>query len=577
MPTVYVNDQPVEIGDARLNCIQAADRADVFIPHYCWHPSLSVVASCRMCLVEVGERKPDGSVVMQPKVTPGCQTPVKDGTVILTAEYDKRPKSLPALGYDPKYGKPGERAKRAQADTLEGLLLNHPLDCPVCDKAGECKLQDYSYVYGRATSRMHDDKRTPPNKPDISSKITLFTDRCIMCSRCVRFTREISGTSELTIVDRGDHAEIDIFPGEPLENKLSGNVVDLCPVGALGSKDFLYKQRVWFLKETPSVCAGCSTGCSIDVDANKEAVYRLRPRENPEAQGWYMCDEGRWGFHYVNEADRLRRPTEKTDKGRTPRQWTDLLKTLHTRFTTLAVQGPVAAVLSPFLTVEEAFLFASWFRNFPKATLALGPVPIVGEDDRYPKDRRGRPVEPTKFTIRSEKCPNRRGVETVLKHFAAKVTPFEDVVANAGSFKAMWITAGYPRGTGYPLKTSPFTQQHGEALVKCGLVVLQDLLDSPLAAIANYLLPSAAWAEKDGTFVNHAGLAQSMAKATQPPGEARSEGHVFAELLGRKGLFRSGDLRPEIAAAIPVLKKLPAQIVPRGTRMELPLANGVAH
>src|SRR5205085_7575698 len=224
MATVYVNDKPVDVGGDKLNLIQAALRGGVFIPHYCWHPALTVVASCRMCLVEVGERKPDGTVAMQPKVVPGCQTPAKDGTVIVTNS---------------------PKAKAAQAGTLEDLLLNHPLDCPVCDKAGECLLQDYSYRYGRSTSRMVDPKNTPPNKPEISSKITLFTDRCIMCTRCVRFTREISGEAELCVTARGDHAEIDIFPGIPLENKLAGNVVDLCPVGALGSKDFLYKQRVW--------------------------------------------------------------------------------------------------------------------------------------------------------------------------------------------------------------------------------------------------------------------------------------------------------------------------------------------
>jgi NADH-quinone oxidoreductase subunit G len=576
MPTVFVNDVPVEIGDARLNCIQAAGRANVFIPHYCWHPSLSVVASCRMCLVEVGERKPDGSVVMQPKVSPGCQTPVKDGTVILTAEYDKRPPGFPQLAYDPKYGKPGERAKRSQADTLEGLLLNHPLDCPVCDKAGECKLQDFSYTYGRATSRMLDDKRTPPNKPDISSKITLFTDRCIMCSRCVRFTREISGTSELTIVDRGDHAEIDIFPGEPLENKLSGNVVDLCPVGALCSKDFLYKQRVWFLKETPSVCAGCSTGCSIDIDANKDAVYRLRPRDNPDAQGWFMCDEGRWGFHYVNATDRIRRPIDRAEPNQT-RPWHDLLPALRNRFASAADQGPVAAVLSPFLTVEEAFLIASWMSKFPKTTLALGPVPSVGSDDHYPKDRRGKPIEPAKFTIRAEKCPNRRGVEAVLKHYAGRIIPFEELTIDAGSHKAIWMTGGYARGTGYPLIASPYSRANADALSKSALVVVQDLFQSPLTAIASYVLPSATWAEKDGTFINHAGLAQSIARATQPPGEVRSEGQIFADLLGRRGLFRAADVRPEISAAIPELKNLPAQVVPQGTRLSLPLTNGAAH
>src|SRR5439155_1087267 len=251
------------------------------------------------------------------------------------------------------------------------------LDCPVCDKAGECKLQDYSYEFGHAESRMIDRKNTPPNKPHISSKITLFTDRCIMCSRCVRFTREIAGTAELTIVNRGDHSEIDIFPGEPLENKLSGNVVDLCPVGALCSKDFLYKQRVWFLKEHDSVCAGCATGCSIVVDANKDVVFRLRPRENPEAQGWFMCDEGRWGYHYVNARDRLTRPTI----GGVPKPWTQIIAELKDTLAAAATRNPagVAVVLFPFLTCEEAYLLASLFKGLSKdVRLVLGPVPVVG-------------------------------------------------------------------------------------------------------------------------------------------------------------------------------------------------------
>src|SRR5436305_8664163 len=176
MATVYVNNKPVDIGTEKLNLIQAAMKGGVFIPHYCWHPALTVVASCRMCLVEVGEKKPDGTVVMQPKVVPGCQTPAKDGTVVVTNSA---------------------KARDAQQQTLEDLLLNHPLDCPVCDKAGECLLQDYSYRYGKSASRMVDEKNTPPNKPDIGPNVTLFTDRCVLCSRCVRFTREVSRNAEL--------------------------------------------------------------------------------------------------------------------------------------------------------------------------------------------------------------------------------------------------------------------------------------------------------------------------------------------------------------------------------------------
>src|ERR1700693_3965397 len=195
MAVVYINDKPVDIGAERLNLVQAAAKAGVVIPSYCWHPALTVVASCRMCLVEVGEKKPDGSIAMQPRVVPACQTPAKDGTVVKTLT---------------------ERARQAQMQTLEGILLNHPLDCPVCDKAGECLLQDFSYDFGRSQSRMIDEKNTPPNKPNIGEHISLFTDRCIMCSRCVRFTREVSGTAELHVVNRGDHSEIDVFPGDPV-------------------------------------------------------------------------------------------------------------------------------------------------------------------------------------------------------------------------------------------------------------------------------------------------------------------------------------------------------------------------
>ncbi len=549
MPTVYVNDKPVEIGNRRLNCVQAAELAGVLIPYYCYHPELTVVASCRMCLVEVGELK-DGKVLMPPKVVPGCQTPVKDGTVIVTGEYDKRDRSVPALPYDPNY-KPGERAKRSEADTLEALLLNHPLDCPVCDKAGECKLQDYSYQFGRSESRMVDPKNTPPNKPGISSTITLFTDRCILCTRCVRFTREFSGTAELTVVRRGDHSEIDVFPGRPLENKLAGNVVDLCPVGALGSKDFLYKQRVWYLKETDGVCPRCSTGCSVHVDHNKDIVYRLRPRVNPDAQGYFMCDEGRYGYHFVNSAERIVRPTVAGQRA----AWHELLPKLKAD---LANASGLVGVLSPFLTAEEAYLFAAALKGLAKdARLVLGPVPVVGEDDRYPKDVHGNPVEPTRFTIRAEKCPNRGGVEAVLRHFEGRVTTF----AEDGSPGAMVFVGGYPNREMVEAALGP-------NWTAPGLLVAQDLFPSALTAAARYVLPATAAYEKDGTYVNHAGLAQTFGRAVRPPTEVRGELQVAFDLLGRRGLAQAAAIRKELAGAVAELAGL-ADVPRTGKRVEL--------
>ena len=556
MPTVYVNDKPVEIGAEKLNCVQVAAKAGVEIPHYCYHPALSVVASCRMCLIEMGDLK-DGKVTMQPKVLPGCQTPVKDGSVIVTGDYSKRDSATKALPYDAAY-KPGEKTQKAQADTLEGLLLNHPLDCPVCDKAGECKLQDYSFQYGHGESRMVDTKNTPANKPEISSKITLFTDRCILCTRCVRFTREISGTSELQVVGRGHHEEIDVFPGYPLENKLSGNVVDLCPVGALGSKDFLYTQRVWYLKTTDNVCAGCSTGCSIHTDANKDIVYRLRPRPNPAAQGDFMCDEGRWGYHYTNSPDRITRPLGREDGALRPFDWAGLAKLKES----FAAAKKAVAVLSPFLTVEEAYRLGTAFRTIHKdVRLVLGPVPAVGADDLYPKDVKGRAVMPTKFTIHAEKCPNRRGVESVLQKLQGEVIPFASVVNQ--SIDALWFAGGYPN----PDAVNAAMPDNWTAPE---LLVVQDLFHSKLTKVATTILPATTAFEKDGTFVNHSGLAQSFVKSIKAPVEVRSELQLGYDLAGKKGLATVAAVRRDLAHAMPQYASLEvAAPAKAGSRLEL--------
>lgn len=548
MAKVYVNGSEVDIGDARLNLIQAAQRGGVFVPHYCWHPALSVVASCRMCLVEVGEKRPDGSIVMQPKVVPGCQTPAKDGTVVVTNS---------------------DKAKAAQAGTLEGILINHPLDCPVCDKAGECLLQDYSYRYGHATSRMIDEKNTPPNKPGLSSKITLFTDRCIMCSRCVRFTREITGTAELQIINRGHHSEIDVFPGRPLENKLSLNVVDLCPVGALGSKDFLYKQRVWMLESKDSVCADCSTGCSIDVDSNKNIVYRLRPRYNPESQGYFMCDEGRLGYEYVNSAQRLRRPLVRKEGQLAPTPYSEVLPLVR-RDLTDAVRKDAAGtvgVLSPFLTCEEAYLLARYLKGLSgQVRLAIGPTPVVGQDDTYPKNWKGEPVQPVKFTIRAEKAPNRRGIEEVLRHFQGDVIGFDDVLRDAGEgrISTLYLAAGYP-----PRAWRPLDAEAAKPLAKVPLLIVQDLFATPVSEAAKYVLPAASFAEKEGTFVNHAGLAQRLKWVVQPPGEVRTDGQMFLDLAERRGLMNASTVRAELAGEVPFFAPLArADLGEYGIRLE---------
>jgi len=538
MATVTVNGKDIEIGASeRLNCIQAAAKVGVEIPAYCWHPALSVVASCRMCLVEVGDKKPDGTVAMQPKLVPGCQTPAKDGTVIISDS---------------------QKVKDARKATLEYLLLNHPLDCPTCDQAGECFLQDYSFNYGRGYSRLNEPKNIKPDKTYIGEQITLFTDRCIMCTRCVRFTREVSGSAELQVVSRGALEEIDIFPGYPVDNPLAGNVVDLCPVGALCSKG------------QPSVCPGCSTGCSIIVDQNEEKVYRLHPRPNEKAQGHFMCDAGRFGWKYTHSDQRLMTPESRTNGHATVTDYDTVLSSARTALQKAAQNGKdkVAAVLSPWMTVEEAYLLSSFLKGIAAdVTLAMGPVRIVGEDDHFPKDVKGNVVEPVKFTIRAEKCPNRAGVEAVLNHFVGDVMPFEELLrlSSAGRFSAVYLVGGDPEGW--------MTEIHAEAFSKVETVIVQDILPSPVLKHATHVLPSGTFVERDGVFVNHKGLAQLIRRSVRGPDGTRPDGRLLWELAERPGLIQTEALRKEIAATIPSLSAIASvELKGQGVFLEEPVA-----
>ncbi|MCH7526046.1 MAG: (2Fe-2S)-binding protein, partial [Planctomycetes bacterium] len=350
MATITIDEKKIECRDG-ISVAQAALEAGWDVPHYCYHPGLSVVASCRLCLMEMQMPHPKtGEMGWAPKLVPSCQTPVKEGMVV---RFDS------------------DKVQANRADCLEYYLLNHPLDCPVCDQAGECLLQDYSYTFGRAESRMVDQKHTNPKK-DIGPRTLLYQDRCVMCTRCVRFTEEISGTNELCIVNRGSRAEIDVFPGLPLDNPLQGNVVDLCPVGCLLDKDFLFQQRVWFLKGTESICPGCSTGCAIRVDSNEDTVYRLKPRYNPGVNDWWMCDEGRFGFKYVHDAKRLVVPKLRRGMNWEVLQWEQVPEIVEYRFEEQVERhgaDRVAVVLSPMMSCEEAWLLAKFIRSVaPEAT-----------------------------------------------------------------------------------------------------------------------------------------------------------------------------------------------------------------
>ena len=576
MSTVFINDIEIEVGP-KENLVQAAERAGVEIPHYCWHHDLSVVASCRMCLVEVGEKKPDGTIAMIPKLVPACQTPAKPNTVVLTNS---------------------EKVKKAQAQTLEFLLLNHPLDCSICDQAGECYLQDYTYKFGNAHSRLNEPKVQRADKYHIGEQIALFTDRCVMCTRCVRFTREISGTSELQVTNRGSVEEIDIFPGEPCNNKLAGNVVDLCPVGALCSKDFLYKKRVWWLKTQSSVCQGCSTGCSIHVDQEENRLYRLRPRENPLAQGSFMCDEGRFGWKYVESESRLfgprvgklqvasRHHAAHADNGSgvngkgsavshvqaalnelaTVDPWPTVLNETRQAIKAIATSGAdrFAVVLSPMMFCEEAFMLAKYIKSINKRiTLALGPVPVVGEDDRYPKGPKGEPPAEgkAKFTIRAEKCPNRLGVEAVLKHFQGEVIRFESIAErlNSKKFDGMYLVGGYPEAW---LDASVLSR-----LDSLSTLIVQDFMNSPLTDMATIVLASATFAERQGTVVNYSGLVQEVQQSIRGATDVRQDGRLLFELSQRQGMYKAASIRTEMAKEIPAFAAFAGEIGELGIQL----------
>ncbi|HYT92073.1 MAG TPA: molybdopterin-dependent oxidoreductase, partial [Gemmataceae bacterium] len=355
--------------------------------------------------------------------------------------------------------------------------------------------------------------------------------------------------------------------------------------------------------EHKSVCPDCSTGCSIYVDANKDIVYRLRPRENSEAQGYFMCDEGRFDYPYINSRERILRPlvrrkeqvaassaeedidgtlnatpeedidgtlnapaSQRPSERQVPAAWEEVLPTLRRELAEAAKDGgAVAAVLSPFLTCEEVYLLASYVKGLsPQARLALGPIPVLGEDDTYPKDRRGRPLQPVKFTIRAEKCPNRRGVEEVLKHFQGEVIGFDEIVKAAGELKALYLTAGYSPRAGAWMKGEQI-----EALRSIPLLIVQDLLPSAVSHAAKYVLPASSFAEKDGTFVNHAGLAQAIHRAARPSHSCRTDGQIFMDLMQRRGLVHAPTLRSELAAEVAYFAPLASgEIGEYGVRLE---------
>jgi NADH-quinone oxidoreductase subunit G len=535
MATIIINGTEYPIPDGeKLNAISMAQRVGIEIPYYCWHPALSVVANCRMCEIEVGTKDAkSGEIKLLPKLVPGCQTPAKDLTVLVTNS---------------------PKVKEHQRMIMEYLLLNHPLDCPVCDQAGECGLQDYSFRYGQAVHRFVEERTVNPRK-DVSDRIQLNADRCIMCTRCVRFTREISQTDELEVMRRGDHAEIDVFPGRPVDNPLAGNVVDICPVGALLDNDFLHKQRVWFLSKHDSICARCSTGCNVSAEENRGALWRFKPRHNPLVNDYWICDEGRSSYKAANDPNLLAAMYVRKNDDLQPVAIDEAVKAVGQGLKEIVDRGGIiGGVLSPFLTVEEAYLLARYLKGLnPANVLALGPVPTRGSDQTFQPDQtKGRTgdtsfVVPRPFTIHAEKCPNRQGVAAILNHFEGKVIGFDELSGRvaAGEFQGLFVASD---------AIEAWIDDAASAALRSrvSFLVVQDTTVTPLAHTADVVLAGATFAEKAGSYVNADGRLQYSEAALPPRDGSLPDLDLLAILLNRPGgPVISSAILAELAETVP--------------------------
>jgi NADH-quinone oxidoreductase subunit G len=506
---------------APTTMLQACDIAKKNVPHYCYHPKLPVSGNCRMCLVEFGTPAlgPDRKPVMNPDGTPkiaksprpaiGCATPISPGMEIYT--------STPGV-------------KQMREGVLESLLINHPLDCPICDQAGECKLQEYSVDYGQSASRFVEAKVHKPKAVDLGPRIMLDAERCILCTRCIRFTKDVAGDDALGIVNRGSYNTIATFPGLPFDNNYTLNTVDICPVGALTSKDFRFQMRVWFLKETKSVCTSCATGCNVLISSREEKIYRYTPRDNDAVNASWMCDAGRLNYKWIQREDRLKDVLVRGQKS----SWTAALSEIADKLKQAAA-GSVAIVASARQTNEELWLIS-------KLKTKLGAL----------SDSVERTGEPDKLLVSADKNPNTNG---------ARLTGicFSEVGINLPK-----IADGIAKGT---IKTlivfGEDVTKHGisaELLGKLDTLIVSDILPNATTAKAHYVLPGCAHAEKRGSFTNTKGRVQKFMQAVQPQGEARAEWDFLHDLVynvtGKNGFLTIEGLFNEMTKDVPAFNGL---------------------
>jgi len=503
MPSITINGTVCEF-EAGEKVIDVADRCGVEIPKYCYHPGLSIPAQCRICLAEIWAPNPRNDNKLEPmmggKLLPTCATDASDGMVV----YANSPKAV-----------------ANQKSVMEYLLINHPLDCPVCDQAGECTLQDFSYKYGRGVSRFEETKLKQPKK-DLGHNTWIYSDRCIMCTRCVRFAREIPGTGELMIDGRGNKSEIDVFPGVPLDNELSANVIDLCPVGALLDKDFLFAQRVWFLKRNATIDGLTSSGDNLWAEHNQGRIYRFKPRTNLDLNTWWITDEVRYSWKHVHAEHRVKTPRRRQHGAQLEAEWT---KALDLTVETLRADGASLVMISPMLSSEDAYLLATAARTIdPKAILAMGPVPTQGEDKEFANPRAGRP-----FVKRAEKAPNARGVRRVLDAVAPGDWLDYDAAVkrldkDGSDITGVLLTGNYP---------SEWATDEFKGALSGTRVVALDLLENALTSLAEVVLPASSWLEQDGSFENADGVIQAYTQAIPTQHESKGVGQIALDLSAR--------------------------------------------
>jgi NADH-quinone oxidoreductase subunit G len=486
MPTLTIDGRTVDV-EPGTNLIEAARRLGIEIPHYCYHPALSIAGQCRLCMVDI-EKNP------RPQVA--CNTTATEGMVVHTDT---------------------ERIRETRRAIMEFHLINHPLDCPVCDQSGECFLQIYYMRHGLYDPRMTDEKVHKPKAVPLGPHVILDAERCILCSRCVRFCDEITGTGELGMFHRGDHSEIGLFPGTELANPYSGNVVDICPVGALTDRDFRFQVRVWYLETQKSICPGCARGCNIEIHVNRRRphhaqgrrVARLKPRYNPAVNAWWICDEGRYGYGAIDDERRLTVPAGREDGGVVELSWPEAVTRVAEA---LAGVSPdeIGIIASPQMANEDLFMLRQLAET----------VGVRAVDYRVPPREPG--FEDT-FLIRADKNPNSRGAEVIGLGAADARSILAD--ARRGRIRCLWIFHHDLLASAWP------TADVLAALRAVPTLIFQGTHSTATSAEARLCLPAAVYAERDGTFTNVQGRVQRFRPAVEPLGESLPDWEIIGRVL----------------------------------------------